>query len=63
MSEIAKLIGGSSHGPGYLDDAAANRTVDVLMAGKGIRSSSKKPSARGPIRSGRRPASTADAFR
>jgi NitT/TauT family transport system substrate-binding protein len=43
MSEIAKLIGGSSHGLGYLDDAAANRTVDVLMAGKSDPVITKKP--------------------
>ena len=43
MGEIAKLVAGSSHGLGYLDDAAANRTVDVLMGGKSDPVISKKP--------------------
>ncbi len=33
MSEVAKLIGGDSHGTGYLEPAAYQRTVDELMAG------------------------------
>jgi NitT/TauT family transport system substrate-binding protein len=43
MSEIAKLIGGSSHGLGYLDEAAANRTVAELMSGKSEPVITKKP--------------------
>jgi len=34
MSEIAKLIPGSSHGLGYLEPAAYERTVNELLAGK-----------------------------
>jgi NitT/TauT family transport system substrate-binding protein len=43
MSEIAKLVAGSTHGLGYLDEAAANRTVDVLMGGKSEPVITKKP--------------------
>ncbi len=43
MGEIAKLIGGSPHGLGYLDEAAASRTVDVLMGGKSEPVITKKP--------------------
>jgi NitT/TauT family transport system substrate-binding protein len=43
MGEIAKLVVGSSHGLGYLDDAAANRTVQVLMGGKSEPVITKKP--------------------
>ncbi len=43
MSEIAKLIGGSPHGLGYLEDSAANRTVNVLMGGKSDPVITKKP--------------------
>ena len=43
MSEVAKLLAGGSHGLGYLDDAAANRTVQVLMAGKSEPVITKKP--------------------
>ena len=43
MGEIAKLLSGGSKGMGYLDDAAANRTVDVLMAGKSDPVITKKP--------------------
>jgi NitT/TauT family transport system substrate-binding protein len=43
MSEIAKLVAGSTHGLGYLDDAAANRTVQVLMGGKSEAVITKKP--------------------
>jgi NitT/TauT family transport system substrate-binding protein len=43
MSEIAKLVAGSTHGLGYLDDAAANRTVQVLMGGKSEPVITKKP--------------------
>jgi len=43
LSEVAKLIGGSSHGLGYLDEASANRTVHVLMAGKSEPVITKKP--------------------
>ncbi len=43
MSEIAKLVAGSSHGLGYLDEASANRTVQVLMGGKSAPVITKKP--------------------
>jgi NitT/TauT family transport system substrate-binding protein len=43
LSEVAKLIGGSSRGLGYLDEASANRTVHVLMAGKSEPVITKKP--------------------
>lgn len=43
MSEIAKLIPGSSKGLGYLDEAAYTRTVDVLMSGKSDPVITKKP--------------------
>jgi NitT/TauT family transport system substrate-binding protein len=43
LSEIAKLVAGSTHGLGYLDDASANRTVDVLMGGKSDPVITKKP--------------------
>ena len=43
MSEIAKLIPGSSKGLGYLDEAAYTRTVGVLMSGKSDPVITKKP--------------------
>jgi NitT/TauT family transport system substrate-binding protein len=43
MTEIAKLLAGSAHGLGYLDEAAANRTVAVLMGGKSEPVITKKP--------------------
>jgi NitT/TauT family transport system substrate-binding protein len=43
MSEIAKLVAGSTHGLGYLDEAAADRTVQVLMGGKSEPVITKKP--------------------
>lgn len=43
MSEIAKLVAGSTHGIGYLDEASANRTVQVLMGGKSEPVITKKP--------------------
>ena len=43
MGEIAKLVAGSTHGIGYLDDASANRTVAVLMGGKSEPVITKKP--------------------
>jgi NitT/TauT family transport system substrate-binding protein len=43
MTEIAKLVAGSSHGLGYLDESAANRTVAVLMGGKSEPVITKKP--------------------
>ncbi|MGD0475602.1 MAG: ABC transporter substrate-binding protein [Candidatus Velthaea sp.] len=43
MSEIAKLVAGSPRGLGYLDEAAANRTVQVLMGGKSEPVITKKP--------------------
>jgi NitT/TauT family transport system substrate-binding protein len=33
MGEIAKLVGSSAKGTGYLDEAAYNRTVETLMGG------------------------------
>jgi NitT/TauT family transport system substrate-binding protein len=33
MGEIAKLVGSSPKGTGYLDEAAYNRTVETLMGG------------------------------
>jgi NitT/TauT family transport system substrate-binding protein len=43
LSEIAKLVAGSTHGLGYLDEAAADRTVQVLMGGKSEPVITKKP--------------------
>jgi NitT/TauT family transport system substrate-binding protein len=43
MSEIAKLVTGSTHGLGYLDVAAADRTVSVLMSGHSEPVITKKP--------------------
>jgi NitT/TauT family transport system substrate-binding protein len=43
MSEIAKLVAGSQHGLGYLDPAAFDRTVNVLLAGESEPVISKKP--------------------
>ncbi len=43
MGEIAKLLGGSARGPGYLDPAAYERTVNILMSGKSAPVISKKP--------------------
>lgn len=44
MGDIAKLVAGSSRGLGYLDDAAADRTVRVLLAGSSEPVITKKPS-------------------
>jgi len=41
--EIAKLVAGSSKGTGYLDPAAYERTVSILMNGKSAPVISKKP--------------------
>ena len=43
MSEVAKLIPGSSHGLGYLEPASYERTVDELLAGKSDPVISKRP--------------------
>jgi NitT/TauT family transport system substrate-binding protein len=43
MSEIAKLIEGNPKGLGYLDPAAYDRTVGVLMGGKSDPVIAKKP--------------------
>jgi NitT/TauT family transport system substrate-binding protein len=43
LSEIAKLISGSGHGLGYLDDASAHRTVDVLLSGASEPVITRKP--------------------
>ena len=43
MGEIAKLIPGSSHGIGYLEPAAFDRTVAILMSGKSEPVISKRP--------------------
>lgn len=42
-SEIAKLVGGSAKGTGYLDQAAYDRTVAILMSGKSAPVISKRP--------------------
>jgi NitT/TauT family transport system substrate-binding protein len=44
MGDIAKLVAGSTHGLGYLDEAAADRTVRVLLAGSSEPVITKKPS-------------------
>ncbi|WP_332308056.1 hypothetical protein [Elstera litoralis] len=43
MGEIAKLIGKNPKGTGYLDPAAYDRTVAVLMGGKSAPVITKKP--------------------
>jgi len=43
MAEIAKLVEGSAKGTGYLDPAAYERTVGVLMGGKSAPVITKKP--------------------
>ena len=43
MGEIAKLLGDSPRGIGYLDPADYNRTVDVLLSGKSAPVISTKP--------------------
>jgi NitT/TauT family transport system substrate-binding protein len=43
MGEIAKLVGENSHGIGYLEPAAFNRTVDILLSGKSEPVISRKP--------------------
>ena len=43
MSEIAKLISSTGKGLGYLDEAAYDRTVSILMSGKSEPVISKKP--------------------
>ena len=43
MGEIAKLVGSNPKGTGYLDDAAYDRTVEILMAGGSDPVISKKP--------------------
>ncbi len=43
MGEIAKLLGDSPRGIGYLDPADYNRTVDVLLSGKSAPVISAKP--------------------
>jgi NitT/TauT family transport system substrate-binding protein len=44
MGAIAQLVAGSSHGLGYLDEAAADRTVHVLLSGSSEPVITKKPS-------------------
>ncbi len=43
LSEVAKLVTNGSRGLGYLDDAAANRTVRVLLSGSSEPVITKKP--------------------
>ncbi len=43
MGDIAKLVAGSNRGLGYLDDAAAERTVRVLLGGSSDPVITKKP--------------------
>jgi NitT/TauT family transport system substrate-binding protein len=43
LSEIAKLIAGGTHGIGYLDPAAFDRTVNVLLSGSSDPVISKRP--------------------
>jgi NitT/TauT family transport system substrate-binding protein len=43
MAEIAKLIPGSGKGLGYLDEAAYERTVGVLLSGKSDPVITRKP--------------------
>jgi len=43
MSEVAKLIGTNPHGIGYLEPAAYERTVGILLSGKSDPVISKKP--------------------
>ena len=43
MGEIAKLVGKADKGTGYLDEAAYDRTVKILMAGGSDPVISKKP--------------------
>ena len=43
IGEIAKLIEGGTKGPGYLDPAAYERTVNVLIGGKSDPVISRKP--------------------
>jgi len=43
LAEIAKLIPGSGHGLGYLDEASAKRTVRVLLSGSSEPVITKRP--------------------
>ena len=43
LREVAKLIPGGAHGLGYLDPAAYQRTVGVLMSGGGDPATRKRP--------------------
>jgi NitT/TauT family transport system substrate-binding protein len=43
MEEIAKLVGANPKGTGWLDDAAAERTVETLMSGGSDPVITKKP--------------------
>jgi NitT/TauT family transport system substrate-binding protein len=43
MKEIAKLVGKNPKGTGWLDDAAAERTVETLMSGGSDPVITKKP--------------------
>ena len=43
MQEIAKLVGANPKGTGWLDDAAAERTVETLMSGGSDPVITKKP--------------------
>jgi NitT/TauT family transport system substrate-binding protein len=43
MGDIAKLVAGSTHGLGYLDETAADRTVRELLSGSSDPVITKKP--------------------
>jgi NitT/TauT family transport system substrate-binding protein len=43
MGEVAKLVGNNPNGTGYLDEAAYNQTVDILMGGGSDPVITKKP--------------------
>jgi NitT/TauT family transport system substrate-binding protein len=43
MGEIAKLVEGSKQGTGYLDPAAADQTVAILLSAQSTPVITKKP--------------------
>ena len=43
MKEIAKLVGTAGKGIGYLDPAAFNQTVDILLTGGSTPVITRKP--------------------
>ena len=46
MGEIAKLVGTNPKGTGWLDPAAYDRTVKILLSGKSDPVITKKPEGR-----------------